>query len=158
MASSKGTAYDLTFVFRGVKVSCSLDPGKFPPDAMKRVQASLAVVTAEIRIDRTYVDYPGTKYTKTFLVNEGWEALCRLVAETGYGRRASRVQEAVMMEAYRKMIACYCAQVMSDAGYDVSGMVFSVPETSRFEVEYLDSSGRKWEFPGRWQTWGKAPM
>lgn len=62
------------------------------------------MLSREIVIDKTYVDYKGTKYEKTFMYEDGWNSLCELVMKTKFGKKATRDEDARLRESYKAMI------------------------------------------------------
>ena len=63
---------DLVFVFSGFKLNMNFfyKDEKFDEDSARETLLSMS---KEIWIDKTYVDFEGTKFGNVFLKKEGWE-------------------------------------------------------------------------------------
>lgn len=160
-ASSRAAAGwrgEIMYVFKDVPVKCVFADG-FPqrlrPDALRCAE----IASREMLIDKTYVDFEGTKFKKTFLTEKGWNALQKLIKSTRYGKTASPAENAALGEAFRQMAAEYVRHVMRDAGWDVDLMEAYVEKDAAFVVEYWPDTAEEWRrYPGEWQTWEDGPQ
>ena len=142
---------EYVFTFSCVPVSCKLDKDEFTEEDRRLISDYLGIASKEVCIDKTYVDFKGTKYRKTFMSEDGWDRLCEFVSQTD-GKRISRAQKAELVDTYRVMIACYLYQLMQEMGYDQRGMYIEVGK--QFAVKVEEDATREWErYPGDWRTW-----
>jgi hypothetical protein len=142
---------DYMFTFGHPDVKCTMDSHTYSEQDREDVRGYLASATREICIDKTYVDFKGTKYKKTFMSEEGWDRLCEFIKQTG-GKNLTKTQRAELLDTYRVMIACYLYQLLQDLGYDERGMYIEVGK--RFSVKVEEDTIREWErYPGDWRTW-----
>ena len=54
----------------------------------------------KIYIDKTYVEFKENKHKDTFMYEDGWKQLCRLVLRTHFGNKATKEQDQQLREAY----------------------------------------------------------
>lgn len=149
----RGWDGEIVYAFKGVPVRCNLNADAFSDEQVARAEDAVQQLSREIWIDKTYVDFEGTKFEKTFLTESGWNALKKLVMETGYGLAATKVQRFAMDEAFRCMAVAYMKLAFEDLGWDVDEMEFYTDETD-FDVEYYPDVAEEWRrYPGKWQTW-----
>lgn len=147
---------ELVYVFKGVSMLCSVNSEVYDDDDLKKALDQLNIVADEIWIDKTYVDFEGTKFRKTFLLEGGWNELRDLVKATDYGANCTKTQAASMNAAFRAMIVGYVDMAFTELGWDVENMVFDVTEGAKFRVEYHMDVGEEWRnYVGPWQTWQK---
>lgn len=148
------TSKNLIFRFKYACITCDVDPSVYGEEDAKRLKTAVMALTKDFSIDKSYVDYEGTPYEKTFMLEAGWNSLCDLVKSTDYGKKATKSDAAVMRGAYRKMILCYLYQTLEDLGWDNEAISLDMPDDTKFMVEYEPdvSEGWKW-YPGKWQTW-----
>ena len=112
------------------------------------------VCSKHIYIDKTYVDFEGTKYKKTFLREDGWKELCDLVFKTKFGNKCKKDDNDRMLEAYSSIIVCYLYQALSDLGFDVKNIHLEIADQSRFMVEFHKDVCEEWKtYVGPWQSW-----
>ena len=147
---------ELVYVFKGVSMLCSVNSDVYDGDGLKAALDQLDVIAREIWIDKTYVDFEGTKFKKTFLLEGGWNELRDLVKATDYGADCTRTQTANMDAAFRAMIIGYVDMAFAELGWDVENMAFDVAENAKFRVEYHKDVGEEWRnYVGPWQAWRK---
>ena len=82
---------ELVYVFKRVSMLCSVNSDVYNDNDLKTALDQLDVIAREIWIDKTYVDFEGTKFKKTFLLEGGWNELRDLVKATDYGASCTRV-------------------------------------------------------------------
>jgi len=117
----------------------------------------LRTLTKEVWIDRTYVEFDGTKFEKTFLLEEGWNALRDLVVDTDFGKKCTKRQSNMMDHAFRSMLPGYFEMIFEDLGWDVDNIEFEIVEDAPIDVEYVKDTAEDWKrYPGKWQTWKNA--
>lgn len=145
---------EFVYAFKYVCVDCSLNPEVYDDGDRKKAFEILKELSGEIWIDKTYVDFKGTRFEKTFLQEDGWNALKNLVVDTKFGKKCTKAQRAMMDKAYRQMIPGYLEMVFRDIGWDVDNMAFEVADRTGFQVEYHKDVAEEWKrYPGKWQTW-----
>lgn len=139
-------------VFKHVEMQCDCNPSEYDEDEANKITYVVSQLTREISIDRTYVDYQGTKYEKTFITEEGWNGLCQLLSDTAYGKKADREDNEALQEMYKLMIVQYVYQCLEDLGYQIEDIHLEVANDARFMVEILEDKTTD-NYPGKWQTW-----
>lgn len=150
----EGEYKEIVYAFKDVKVECSLNPAVYGPDDREKALGILKQISKEVWIDKTYVDFKGTRFEKTFLTEAGWNALRELVEDTGYGRRCSPEQKKLLDDTFRAMLPGYFEMMFDDIGWNSDDMAFEIPEGTEFTVEYYPDTAEEWRrYPGRWQTW-----
>ena len=142
----------IIIVFKYVNVNVDCNPDDFDEEASERVKEIVDHFSTEIWIDRTQVDYPGTKYKKTFITEDGWSVITDLLQKTKYGKKASKEDNEILHEIYRSMAIQYLFQCLEDFDYNIENICLEIPESNQFIVEihednYVDN------YPGEWQTW-----
>lgn len=141
---------DLVFVFSGFGLNVNFlseDPG-FDRDQAKR---DLLQMAEEIRIDKTYVSFEGTRYKNVFLREDGWNTLSKYIWQTDCKSPGMR---AVMRKAFESMITAYMEHVADLLGYDSAYIDFQVDPDSDIKLKLVKDTAREWErYPGPWQDW-----
>ena len=150
--NKKTEYYDLTFTFKYVCVNFQVDPDVYSKKDIKEIQKILQVLTKEITIDKSYVDFNLNKHDNVFLTLNGWNELCKLVIDTR--KKASKKQNDTKYEAYIMMILSYLYLAFEQYGYDTEALYFEIEEDSYFMSEYQKDETEAWKtYPGKWQTW-----
>ena len=145
--------FELLFIFKYVCVNYEMND-ELDEETQARVNNALKLLTKEIYIDKTYVDFKGTKYKKTFLREDGWKELCDLVFKTKFGNKCKKDDNDRMLEAYSSIIVCYLYQALSDLGFDVENIHLEIADQSRFMVEFHKDVCEEWKtYVGPWQSW-----
>ena len=152
--NSTSTHKDYILTFRNMCIDCRLDFDEFSETDRIEILDILKTMSKEISIDRSYVDYTGTKYTKTFISESGWNELCDILSKTQLGKRTTRRQALELTESYIAMAICYLYQIFEDFGYDTTGMSLEFRDRSYFDIDIKEDNIREWEnYPGDWRTW-----
>lgn len=145
---------EIVYAFKDVRVNFDLNPNVYDEKDVKKVEDALEILSKEIWIDKTYVDFEGTKFEKTFMYESGWNALRELVLDTDYGRKCTKYQREIIDGAYKEMLVEYIRMVFDEMGWDTENMAFLIDDKKPFKVEYYPDTAREWErYPGKWQTW-----
>jgi hypothetical protein len=145
---------EIVYAFKDVRIDFDMNPDVYGENDAEKISKTLTVVSKEIWIDKTYVDFKGTKFKKTFLLEDGWNSLRELVLDTDYGKRCTKYQRNIIDGVYREMIVEYIRMVFDDMGWDVENLAFSVDDKIPFKVEYYPDVAEEWKrYPGEWQTW-----
>jgi len=145
---------EIVYVFRHVCVDCSLNPDVYGEDEKQKALLILRELTKEIWIDKTYVEFKGTKFEKTFLLEEGWNALRDLVVDTDFGQKCTKRQRGMMDRTFRSMLPGYFEMMFADLGWDVDNMDFEIADDTPLDVEYMKDTAEEWKrYPGKWQAW-----
>lgn len=152
---SNATTSDIQFTFTGVHdITAVLNPLMYTEADIPAVADIIEVIRKEIVIDKTYVEFDGNPFEKTFMKESGWNELCDLVRETDFGKNMTPDQQQILSEAYQSMIICYINQVLSDMGYDLDGIRLAPQPSFGFDVAYSIDDIQEWKhYPGRWQKW-----
>ena len=152
-ARKNGWDGELVYVFLNAPVKCRFDRKSFSDEQAERALAEAESLSRKIWIDKTYVDFAGTKFEKTFLSEEGWNALRNLIKDTDYGNTADSAQRLALENCFRGMAVEYVRQAMQELGWDVDAMEIYA-EDDDFDVEYYPDVAEEWRrYPGKWQTW-----
>ena len=110
----------------------------------------------EIHIDKSYVDYPETKYKKTFITNDGWNLLIKMIVDSDYNKNLSVVDYTFVMEAYNLIICCYLYQFLIDVDcpIDLDDIHLELKDKSKFLIKIEEDTYKEWQrYPGDWRTW-----
>lgn len=151
---SKDEKSDLLFNFKYVCINYEMCDDAIDKETQKRIANALKVLTKEICIDKSYVDFAGTKYEKAFLREDGWNELCDLVFKTKFGTKCSYADNELLVDAYKSMIVCYLYQTLSDLGFDIDNIRLEVADNAKFMVKIDKDTFKEWKhYPGKWQTW-----
>lgn len=143
---------DLLLVFKNAQLKVSVNPEEYDKETEEKLSRIVNRAADEIYIDRTYVDFKGTKYEKTFLTEDGWKNLKDLVEKTKYGRNATVEDSKLLKECYKAIVSQYSYQLLSDLGYDVQSIDVEVLDEFPFMVEFREDNVVD-NYAGKWQTW-----
>lgn len=140
------------FVFSGFRLDVDFGGagGEFNEELARGKLLSMA---SEIWIDKTYVNFEGTKYKSAFLKEEGWNELLRFVWKAKRGR-GGIAAKAILRQAFEQMIEGYMEHVAGLLGYDESKIQFTVDPDSEIKVWLVKDTAAEWlTYPGPWQDW-----
>lgn len=143
---------DLLLVFKHAQLKVSVDSEEYDKETEEKLSRIVNRAADEIYIDKTYVDFKGTKYEKTFLTEDGWKNLKDLVEKTKYGRNATVEDSKLLKECYKAIVSQYSYQLLSDLGYDVQSIDVEVLDEFPFIVEFREDHVID-NYAGKWQTW-----
>lgn len=143
---------DLVLVFKGINVNVDCNPAEFTEDECKNINQIVNLMSQSIMIDYSYVDYKQTKYNKTFIIEDGWNKLCKSLCITDFSRSCSARDKMMLNEAYSALVIQYLYQCLEDYGYEIENICLEVPEKQQFSVEFQQMHVHD-NYPGRWQSW-----
>lgn len=144
---------DLLYIFRycHIKVACSMG---YNLEECKQIQNIVNQLSKKIIIDKSYVDYKGTKYTKTFITESGWNVLKNLVLKTKLTKNCSKYQHHVIQTSYELLIISYIYQCLQDLSYNILQISLSIENNASMMSEVQFDTIKSWKnYPGKWQLW-----
>ena len=145
---------DLVFTFKKCKVDIDIDNDIFDEDEIKKITQAVKVFSKEISIDKSFVGYAGTKYVKTFILEDGWKNLCKIAFKAHCNKKFTKEEYFTLYESYKLLIVFYIYQCLEDIGYDVEGINLEVKKNSNFISNTTIDTYQEWKrYPGKWQTW-----
>lgn len=150
----KTDSFDIDIVMEDVPIKCVVNGDVYSEQDANEIDDIISVFSREIRIDKTYVDFKGTKYEKTFLTEDGWNDFLKLIHKR-IDKRESKKDAAVIAKTCGLIAVKYIETCISEYGYDVSEIKLSIPEKAEFKLTFAEPSGEWKRYPGKWQTWKK---
>lgn len=144
----------LMFVFSFACVEVDVNPDVYSKKDKKKLFQMANELANKIYIDKTYVEFKENKHKDTFMYEDGWKQLCRLVLTTHFGNKATKEQDEQLREAYQTMICIYVSNCLKLFGYDDEHFSIEIAAGSKFQVEVYYDTVQEWKYyPGKWQTW-----
>ena len=67
---------DLIFVFERCAMHVSCNEEVFSAEEIEYIKWCVTRLSQHIEIDKSYVEYEGTKFEKTFIAEHSWNDLC----------------------------------------------------------------------------------
>lgn len=147
------TSFGIRFVIKGMKFSVEFEDGFFDDNEKKDIENFVDAMSNEMHIDSSYVDNKETKYANTFMLEDGWNALCELIKDSKYGKYLHQSSQETLIEAFCMMGKCYIYECLSLL-YDFRHIQVEVDPHYEFDVIFLKEDPSTWKhYPGKWQTW-----
>lgn len=143
---------DMIFTFKYASPVVMPDLRALSKDEAEKIEQAIKFASKEICIDKTYVDFIGTKYDKTFITEDGWKGLCEILDLTDFGKDVDKKLNDAINESYREMIVQYLYLFIADLGYDPAKVVIDMPKKSKF-MTTIQYDTHVDTYPGKWQTW-----
>lgn len=145
---------DLIFVFERCAMCVSCNEEVFSPEEIEYIKWCVTRLSQHIEIDKSYVEYEGTKFEKTFIAEHGWNDLCQMVLKINSRRKTTEYEKAVILESYKFFITCYIYQCLDDLGINIDAVYIEMKADSKFRAEVRIDDIKAWKrYPGKWQTW-----
>lgn len=146
--------FDLQFIFKYVFVECIIDDELYSKEEKQKIYDIIKLLSKEIVIDKSYVQFKDNKHEDVFILEEGWNSVCKLAIDTKYGKNATKSENLILMESYMLMILCYLYHCLEILGYSSDGIIIDFTNKSKFMVEIHKDTINEWKYyPGKWQTW-----
>ena len=153
MPTSQASAFDISFTIVGMKFNVAFEEECFDENEIKEITSFVNDMSKEMHIDSTYVEKKGSKYTSTFMREDGWNALCDLIKDSQYGKYLHPKSQEILIDAVCTMGKCYIYECLSLL-YDFQHIFIDVDTTKEFDVIFLKEEPNVWKrYTGKWQTW-----
>ena len=88
--SKKSINLNLRFEIHYADINASVDNEMYTDEEIKQIHYIVANGSKHIYIDKTYVDFKDTPYSKIFLTENGWKHMCNLVLKTDFGKNCTK--------------------------------------------------------------------
>lgn len=144
---------DLIYTFKYICMDVHVN-NSYSNEEQLEIKHKVKEICKEICIDKSYVEFSENKHEDVFMLEDGWNELCKLVLQTKCGKNATKQQNMIMQEAFTLMILCYVYLFLENLGYDNNDIILELAPTGKFMVEYEIDNIKEWKhYPGKWQTW-----
>lgn len=144
--------YNLIFKFSDIKLDLCVNPDIYDNNEFNIIKQIITGASDIILIDKTYVQYNNTKYEKTFITEDGWIMLCKLINQQKLNKKQDKKIQQIINESYKQIIIQYLYQFLDDLCYDISNIDISNVRNG-FSSEICDNIIKQDLYPGKWQTW-----
>ena len=146
--------HDMIFSFKGCVVDVEFQDATYDKKEQNEIKIIIKSLSNEFSIDKSYVDFKGSKYEKTFMLEQGWIELCKLADKTNLTSRCTSDDQAQFVICYEMMILCYLYQCLDDLGYNLDAFKLILKGKTRFYTKVELDTIQEWKnYPGKWQTW-----
>lgn len=131
----------------------------YDEDEQSDIIEMIDTIGNSITIDKSFVEYQGTKFQKNFMREEGWNQLCALLTKTKYGLNATAYEKNELLICYTLIVQCYVYQLLDDIGIDIDELTIVLRDGAKFYTHVEVDKIKAWEkYLGKWQTWGKETI
>ena len=110
---------DLIVSIRGIEFDIKIDESIYDEAAQEDIRHIVRHMSKEIWIDKTYVDFKGTRWPDAYMVEEKWNEFMKLVWDTNFGRNATDREESEITQCLVVMSATYLYLVLKNFDYDI---------------------------------------
>ena len=104
---------DFIFNFYNIKLDIFIDPTVYSESDIEYITYIVSILSRDIYIDKTYVLYENTKYTKTFMYEYGWNELCEIIQINKNRKKITKYENELLYGIYEQMIAQYILLCLS---------------------------------------------
>lgn len=144
--------YDLIFTFEYICINFEVNEDVYDEDDKKEIKNILKCITKKIIIDKSYVEFKENKHCDTFITENGWNKLCKLVIDTK--KKCTKSQNEEKNAAYIMLFLSYIYLFFENLGYDTESLYFEPAGDTYFMVSFEKDTINEWKYyPGKWQTW-----
>ena len=147
------SAFDISFAIIGMKFKLTFEDGFFDKKEIDDITNFVNSMSKEMHVDSTYVEKATSKYKSTFMLDEGWNALCDLIKDSRYGMYLNPASQETLVDAFCIMGKCYIYECLALL-YDFEHIYVEVDASKDFDVVILKEESGTWKrYPGKWQNW-----
>lgn len=148
---------DLEFVILNADFDVAFEDGFFSEEEQEEICSMVDSIKKMIPVDRTYVETKKSKFKGTFLVEEGWNAFCSAILESGFGQKMAKESLKVAIDAFATIAQCYVYECLSlYFNGQLEHIMVSLKPDSVLDVVVCEDVSSEWKrYPGKWQTWKK---
>lgn len=157
MKSKKKTKHvdytDLAFMFKNIPFTVDFGE-EVEPDTKKQVNEIIDIISNDISIDKSYVNVEGNLHQDTFIDEDGWNELCKLLKDTNFGNTATEEQNDEMSDAYMLMVIAYAYSILELYDIDIEDITIGIKPKTKFTIEFYKDYVQSWRlYKGPWQDW-----
>lgn len=129
----------------GLKFDIDINEEVYDQEKRKEIRELVKELSKEIWIDKTYVDYKGTRWADAFMVEEKWYEFVDLIWKTGFGRYADEEQLYEISQCLMIMASTYMYIELKSYGYDLDNIDLNV-RPNDFRSKYTIDERTSWDF------------
>lgn len=145
---------ELEYVMKNVKFDVEFDPNVFDEDEQQELREYVNVMSKEIPIDKTYVEFNGNPRKSAFMREDGWNELKYDIVLSNFCKKIQTQNTKGMADAFATIARCYMYECLSLKTKDVEHINCTLRQDQEFDLVICEDVGRDFErYVGPWQTW-----
>jgi hypothetical protein len=129
----------------GLKFDIDINEEAYDQDKRREIREFVREMSKEIWIDKTYVDFKGTRWSDAFMVEEKWYEFVDLIWKTGFGKHADDEQLYEISHCLIIMASTLMYIELRKYGYDLDNIDLNVCSTD-FRSKYTIDERTSWDF------------
>ena len=137
---------NLIISIRCSKIEVEVNSAIYSKDDAERIRTILRHMKDHIYIDKTYVNYKGSRWNTGFIIEDRWYKINRLILETDFGNNAGQKINDFILGTLEIIAETYLYIVLQEYGYDTDYIEISFPEDCSIGAEYEVDTRTSWEF------------
>lgn len=145
---------DIIFNFKDVEMSVVVDNAIYDEEEIKHIVDIVDIMSKNISIDKSYVDFPRNKHQDTFMNLEGWNDLCDTIIASGFTKYIRKMERNQLLAIYNEMISTYMYKILEIYEYDTEYIDLCIKEGTFYQVSYEIDTIHEWKYyKGSWKDW-----
>ena len=113
-------------------------------DYEKKIKDAANLLGQDIWIDKTYVDFKGTRWQDAFIMESGWKDLIKMLQETEFGEKEDKDTEKYIQGAIIAIVITYMYTTLEKMGYSSEDFTLSQSDDTEFSVAYIEDTRKEW--------------
>ena len=130
----------------GLKCDIKVNPDVYSLDDQKKISKIINFMAQDIWIDKTYVNYKGTRWKNAFIVEDKWYELMRLVIKTNFGQKANRAQKSEILASFLVIAMMYLYDILEKYNYSVEDVDITFKTNKYVKMLYKEDPRTSWNF------------
>lgn len=130
----------------GLKCCVNVNENIYSPDDKKRLTYILNTMSKNILIDKTYVNFKGSRWKDAFIVEDMWYELCKLIIKTDFGRKCNKRDNEEITECLLMMAITYLYSIAMSYDFDPENIDICFKKKSKFKASYELDKRNTWRF------------
>ncbi len=147
--SSKNTKNDMqnNLIINISNLKCNITINKFiySKDEVDEIKYIIKSLCKNIWIDKTYVQYKGSRWNDAFIKEKSWYKLCNLIIDTDFGQKCSFYEDRFITESILVLSRTYLYSMLCKYGYDAQYIILDIKDNSKFKVVYEMDNRKRWD-------------
>ena len=137
---------NLTITIRCSKIDVEVNSAIYSKEDVERIRSILKHMKDHIYVDKTYVNYKGSRWNTGFIIEDRWYKLNRLILETDFGNNAGQKINDFLLGTMQVIAETYLYIILQEYGYDTDYIEITFPEDCSIGAEYEVDERTSWEF------------
>lgn len=129
-----------------LKCKVEVNEDVYSNEDKENIKNIINMMSKEIWIDKTYVDFKRNRWRDAFIVEKMWYEFCKLIIKTDFGKKGNKRDNDEIANNLLVLSLTYLYSIIEKYGYDTENIDIFFTKKTKFKCIYELDERTSWNF------------